>query len=97
MITCSEAVQQLWSYLEDEVAADDRARIDEHLAFCRRCCGEVEFAEELRGVLASAAEVDLPPDVEARLTGFLDELDGPAHEAADPDAAPTPVDGPEDA
>ncbi len=74
MISCSEAVQQLWEYLENEVAAHDRAAIEDHLAFCRRCCGEVEFAEELRGVLASAGEVELPTGVERRLSSALDEL-----------------------
>lgn len=74
MISCSEAVQQLWEYLENEVAAHDRAAIEDHLAFCRRCCGEVEFAEELREVLASAGEVELPTGVERRLSRALDEL-----------------------
>lgn len=75
MISCSRAVQQLWDYLENDVTATDREKVEEHLAFCRTCCGEVEFAEELRSLLASAAEVTLPPDVEARLTGTLETLD----------------------
>lgn len=75
MISCTEAVRRLWDYLENEVAADDRVAIEGHLAFCRRCCGEVAFAEELRGVLAEAGQVDLPPAVERRLTRVLDEVD----------------------
>jgi anti-sigma factor (TIGR02949 family) len=74
VITCREAVRRLWDYLEDEASRDDRAAVEQHLAFCRRCCGEVEFAEELRGVLAAAAPVELPPDVRTRLNGVLDEL-----------------------
>lgn len=81
MISCAEAVEQLWEYLEQEVPADRRADIDEHLAFCRQCCGELEFAEELRRFLADAARPELPPDVEGRLTSFLDGLD-------DEDASP---------
>ena len=49
LITCTEAVKQLWDYLDGALPDDDRAAIEEHLSFCRRCCGEVEFAEELRG------------------------------------------------
>jgi anti-sigma factor (TIGR02949 family) len=75
MISCSEAVERLWEYLENAVTADDRHAIEEHLAFCRRCCGEVAFAEELRGVLAEAGQVELPPAVEQRLTDALDEVD----------------------
>lgn len=75
MISCGQAVQQLWEYLEEEVSEQDRDAVEEHLAFCRRCCGEVEFAEELRSVLEDASEVELPTAVERRLVSVLDELD----------------------
>ena len=74
MITCSEAVRQLWDYLDGVVDPAHRELIDEHLAFCRRCCGELEFAEELRGFLASHSADDLPPDVHTRLRATLDGL-----------------------
>ena len=84
MIACSEAVEQLWHYLEHELAEERRAEIEEHLAFCRRCCGELEFAEELRGFLADAARPDLPADVEGRLTTFLHDLEEDAPEEPEP-------------
>lgn len=83
MISCTEAVRQLWAYLEDEVPTTDRDAVEEHLAFCRRCCGEVEFADELRAVLAGAVEATLPRDVEHRLLGVLDTL-GPEARAGAP-------------
>ena len=58
MITCAEAVRQLWDYLDGVVDESQRESIEEHLAFCRRCCGEVEFAEELRRVLAEHPETE---------------------------------------
>lgn len=75
MISCSDAVQQLWDYLEDGLDEVDQGRVEEHLAFCRRCCGEVEFAEALRDVLRSAARPHLPDDVEGRLVSFLEHLE----------------------
>ncbi len=75
MISCAEAVRQLWEYLENDLDANDRGRVEEHLAFCRRCCGEVEFAEALGRFLRSAARPHVPPKVQARLVGFLDSLD----------------------
>lgn len=74
MIPCSEAVEQLWDYLDREVSPGDRAAVEEHLAFCRRCCGEVEFAEELRGLLTAASHAELPADVEAALNRSLDDI-----------------------
>jgi len=77
MITCAEAVRQLWEYLDGVVADADREAIEEHLSFCRRCCGEVEFAEELRAFLAGHTPEALPPDVRARLVQTLDRLGAP--------------------
>ena len=71
MISCSEAVRQLWEYLDHDLSSDERERVDAHLALCRRCCGEAEFAGELRRLLRSAARPHLPPLVESRLVGFL--------------------------
>lgn len=75
MITCTEAVRQLWEYLDGAVAEADRERIEEHLAFCRRCCGEVEFAHELRRFLSDHAHDDVPDDVLRRLQFTLDQLE----------------------
>ena len=75
MITCAEAVHQLWAYLDGVVDEPSREAIDEHLSFCRRCCGEVEFAEELRSFLAVQAAEELPDDVRARLTATLEKLE----------------------
>jgi anti-sigma factor (TIGR02949 family) len=77
MISCAEAVRRLWEYLDGVVDDADRAAIEEHLAFCRRCCGEVEFAQELRTFLARHDAVGLPADVRARLVATLDQLGSP--------------------
>lgn len=74
MITCAEAVKQLWAYLDGALTAADKAALEEHLGFCRVCCGEVEFAKELRGFLAHSAPEELPDDVRARLIATLDDL-----------------------
>jgi anti-sigma factor (TIGR02949 family) len=75
MITCAEAVKQLWEYLDGELSDDSRAAVEEHLGFCRQCCGEAEFATELRAFLARQAAEEMPSDVRARLLATLDDLD----------------------
>ena len=77
MITCAEAVKQLWDYLDGALPDEDRTAIEEHLSFCRRCCGEIEFAEELRGFLSQHAAEEVPSDVRQRLTEVLDQLEAP--------------------
>jgi mycothiol system anti-sigma-R factor len=74
MIDCSEAMRQLWEYLDATVDPADRALLEEHLARCRRCCGELEFAVELRRMLADSPREDLPADVRRRLNETLEDL-----------------------
>ena len=74
MISCDEAVRQLWDYLDRTLAPADLVAVEGHLAFCRRCCGEAEFARELRSFLASSAAGEVPADVRARLERFVDDL-----------------------
>jgi mycothiol system anti-sigma-R factor len=74
VITCAEAVERLWEYLDGTLTAEDKGALEEHLGFCRTCCGEVEFAKELRGFLARSAGEQLPEDVRARLIATLDDL-----------------------
>jgi anti-sigma factor (TIGR02949 family) len=74
LISCSEAVRRLWDYLDSALSTEDAAAVEEHLSFCRRCCGELEFATELRALLRSHAKDDPPPRVRHRLERFLEEL-----------------------
>jgi anti-sigma factor (TIGR02949 family) len=73
-IPCSEAVRQLWDYLDHAIAPEDQDRVERHLSFCRRCCGELEFAKEVRGFLASGSSDEVPPQVKDRLERFVEEL-----------------------
>lgn len=75
MIPCTEAVRQLWTYLDGLSDTRDRAAIEDHLAYCVTCCGELEFAKELRRTLAGAAREDVPDSVLRRLETTLEELE----------------------
>jgi anti-sigma factor (TIGR02949 family) len=74
MIPCSEAMMQLWDYLDNAIAPEDHGSVETHLSFCRKCCGELEFAKELREFLSSRGAEEIPPDVKARLERFVKEI-----------------------
>jgi mycothiol system anti-sigma-R factor len=74
MIGCTEAFNRLWEYLDGTVDVDDRALVEEHLARCRTCCGELEFAKKLRAMLARRPSEDLSADVVRRLNQTIEEL-----------------------
>lgn len=75
MITCAEAVRQLWEYVDGTVDDTNRVLVEEHLARCRRCCGELEFTHELRRFLRNAAHDTLPADTLRRLNQTLEEME----------------------
>jgi anti-sigma factor (TIGR02949 family) len=74
VISCAQAVRQLWEYLDGVAGQAQSAAIEEHLRLCRRCCGEAEFAAELRAFLAAHADDEIPPQVQARLLTALAQM-----------------------
>jgi predicted anti-sigma-YlaC factor YlaD len=74
MIGCTEAIKGLWEYLDATIDLDEKIRVEEHLERCRTCCGELEFAKELRRMLAERSPDDLPTDVILRLNRTIEEL-----------------------
>lgn len=74
MLSCKDAVRQLWEYLDGNVGEDDRNAIEAHLSVCKRCCGEVEFAEELRGFLERNGREEVEQETHARLIAFLEQI-----------------------
>jgi len=84
MISCTAAVERLWAFLDHELDDHDHRAVEGHLAFCRRCCGELEFAKHLRRLLATSGAGELPAGVRARLDQFIDELAQAAGEGGTP-------------
>ncbi len=73
---CREAVRRLWDHLDRGLEPNHEQQLEQHLAFCRRCCGELEFVRELRTLLRTPTAASLPPDVHDRLDGVIDALGG---------------------
>lgn len=76
-IACREAVERLWGYLDGELDESAHGSMEDHLAYCLRCCGELEFAREIRGVLRTRGTGELPVGPLGRLSSFIDGLDTP--------------------
>lgn len=74
MIGCEESLRLLWRYLDETAPHSDRTLVEEHLARCRACCGELEFLAELDTMMARSAEEDLPEDSLRRLAETIEEL-----------------------
>jgi predicted anti-sigma-YlaC factor YlaD len=75
VIKCKEAVSRLWAYLDRNIERIHEAELEEHLGLCRHCCGELEFAKQVRVMLRGpGSATEITPDIRARLGGFLKEV-----------------------
>lgn len=43
MISCEEALESLFEYLDGELREEDRERVEQHLEICRRCYPRLQF------------------------------------------------------
>jgi mycothiol system anti-sigma-R factor len=78
VIPCKDAVSRLWEYLDRNLNGAREAELEKHLGVCRHCCGELEFAKQLRGLLKRSSPAgEVPPEVRARLEGFMQGLANP--------------------
>lgn len=76
MISCKEAVSRLYAYLDRNLGRVPEAEMEEHLSLCRHCCGELEFAKQVRAALGrTGAQTALTPDVRMHIEAYLKELE----------------------
>ncbi|HET8568006.1 MAG TPA: zf-HC2 domain-containing protein [Candidatus Limnocylindria bacterium] len=75
MIGCKDAVERLWSYLDRHLERNKELELEQHLGLCRHCCGELEFAQQVRAKMADGAAEPLPDDTRARLEQMLKRLE----------------------
>ncbi len=74
MIACREAVDRLWTYLDRALDRTREEELEQHLGLCRHCCGELEFAKQVRAKLKETAETPLAPSAKERLGAFVHRL-----------------------
>jgi mycothiol system anti-sigma-R factor len=75
VINCKDAVSRLWAYLDRNIERIQEAELEEHLGLCRHCCGELEFAKQVRAVLRNSGSTSMSTsDVRERLETFLKDV-----------------------
>jgi predicted anti-sigma-YlaC factor YlaD len=75
VINCKDAIVKLWEYLDQNLERLDENDVEEHLGVCRHCCGELEFAKQLRDLLGRPSDIaEVTPEVRSRLEAFVKGL-----------------------
>jgi len=79
---CDDAIAQLYSYLDGELDADVVARVEVHLRRCSPCLEAFDFEAELRKVIVSKCNEEVPGDLRLRIMQVLERLEEPSGPAA---------------
>jgi len=66
-LTCHEVIELLSNYIEGVLPADDRRRVDEHLALCDGCDTYLKQLRETIRLTGMVAEDQVPEDQKAAL------------------------------
>jgi anti-sigma factor (TIGR02949 family) len=76
VISCKEAVGRLWAYLDRNLGRVQEQEMEEHLGLCRHCCGELEFARQVRELLKRpVGATEFTPEARIKLEDFLKGLE----------------------
>jgi anti-sigma factor RsiW len=70
-VACAAGVELLMDYLEDALAGDVRATIEEHVAGCPRCQAFIASYRETPAILRRATVVSMPAELSRSLLAVV--------------------------
>jgi anti-sigma factor (TIGR02949 family) len=71
-IDCNRALIELYEFLDGELTFERRQRIELHLNGCQHCFSSFDFEQELRMVVRSKLQADVPPSLLHRITTLIE-------------------------
>ncbi len=73
MVKCDRVLQELSNYIDDDVDAELRADIEEHLRGCHRCSVLVDSTRKMLYIVGDERVLEIPIGYSERLHSFLTE------------------------
>ncbi len=70
-VSCREVWREISNYLEDEVGAELRSRLEEHFRVCRHCTAVLDGARNTIVLIADGRSFELPITATEKLYGKL--------------------------
>jgi mycothiol system anti-sigma-R factor len=71
MISCREAVEKLWPYIDGEVTAEEASAIRAHLHACGCCHPHFDFQKAFCNLVGQLARSHAPPDLRKQILACL--------------------------
>ncbi len=73
MADCTEAIHELYQYLDGELTEDRRRHIEQHLNDCSPCYEAFDFEAELRMVIRKRCSESVPDQLRQRIGRVIGE------------------------
>jgi hypothetical protein len=73
-IGCREAVEHLFSYLDEQVRVGRQREVEYHLMQCRACSDRTEFERRLKARLRGIGQHPVRPAFEQRIKELIQSL-----------------------
>ena len=67
MLSCKDLLKELGDYLDEELPADLRRELEEHLADCRPCEVVADSARKTVKIVTGCRSFELPPKFSAKI------------------------------
>jgi len=82
-LNCREAIEQLWAYIDGELAEGDARGVKTHLEACRGCYPHYDFQKAFCAFLRQHAQAPVPANLRRRVFVALLEEDRRRRETGD--------------
>jgi anti-sigma factor RsiW len=73
-ISCVEVWREISNYLDEEVSAELRARMEAHLKVCSHCSAVLDGMRNVVGLVADGRLIQMPEGFNKRLYKKIEEL-----------------------
>ena len=77
---CSEALHELYTFLDGELTVERRTHISRHLDDCHGCLEAFDFEAELRIVVSQKCREEVPESLRRRVAEALSAVEQPTGE-----------------
>ena len=72
-IDCDRVIHALYEFLDDELTSEGRRHVESHLHGCPHCYSAFDFEAELRIVVRSRLQVEMPSALRMRIAAALEQ------------------------
>ena len=81
MLTCKEFLQELSDYLDENVDAEIRAKLERHITECPNCWVVCDTTKRTIRIYKGMEPQPIPPEIESRLMSALEKKMAAKHQS----------------